>query len=284
MAHRFSGGALVTREDGGGEYVVCCAVHEFTDGREARYHFVFDRGAILERSGAEAAQQFQLIGLVSESLASYRAAGFDQMRGDCTNGVFTAAFEECREMDAAYRSAPHARDVFKEEWNRTAGRPRDEALEKHGPAIEMDIMRDLEKMRGAEREQPGSLAWPEASEPEPKPEYEDQASGIREVSRSDWQMQDDGLTEQFVAVGQGQHGFHYAVFISYQGGDDYRWREGPPWSEQAFPTEVAAREAAHAEMREVEYDNPYEPYEPQWPQAREESTPEPQEPDIDLDR
>lgn len=86
-------------------------------------------------------------------------------------------------------------------------------------------------------------------------------SVIREVSRSDWQMQDDGLTEQFVAVGQGKQGFHYAVFTSYRGGDDYRWSEGHPWSEQAFPSESAAREAAHAEVRQIDYENAYEPEE-----------------------
>jgi hypothetical protein len=122
---------------------------------------------------------------------------------------------------------------------------------------------------------------PEAHGPETERERE---SGIKEVSRSNWQMQDDGLTEQFVAVGRGNEGFHYAVFTSYRGGDDYRWSEGPPWSEQAFPTQDAAREAAHVEMRHADYENSYEPKEPDWPEAREESAREPHESDIDLDR
>jgi hypothetical protein len=55
--------------------------------------------------------------------------------------------EEKAAMEAAWeRSAgPYLRDVIKREHNEA--RPRDEALEKWGPMIEEEIMRDLAKER-----------------------------------------------------------------------------------------------------------------------------------------
>jgi hypothetical protein len=55
--------------------------------------------------------------------------------------------EEEAAMEAAQeRSAiPHLRDVLKREYNEA--RPRNEALEKWGPMIEEEIMRDLAKER-----------------------------------------------------------------------------------------------------------------------------------------
>jgi hypothetical protein len=107
-------------------------------------------------------------------------------------------------------------------------------------------------------------------------EWQERQSGIKEVSRGAWEMQEDGLTEQLVVVGKGGQGFHYAIYTSYQGSDDFAWNQGPPWSEQAFLTQDAASEAAHELMREAgrgsespyKEESPYEPEEPHWPQAR----------------
>jgi hypothetical protein len=72
---------------------------------------------------------------------------------------------------------------------------------------------------------------------------------IKEISRGDWRMGDDGLTESLVIIGESPRGFHYAVYRSYGGGDDYKFQEGIPWGEQAYPTQRAADYAAQREMR-----------------------------------
>jgi hypothetical protein len=96
---RFLVGELVSREDfRGREYGVCCRVWEFEDGRMPRYNFAFDSGAILQRSGSEASREFRLTGRVSESLANYKGENFDQLRKDCTNGVFNRALNEARAL------------------------------------------------------------------------------------------------------------------------------------------------------------------------------------------
>jgi hypothetical protein len=79
------------------------------------------------------------------------------------------------------------------------------------------------------------------------------AGRIKEISRGDWSMGDDGLTERLVLIGQGDRGFYYAVYTSYRGGEDYHFGEGVPWSEEAYETARAADGAAHREIHEEDH-------------------------------
>ncbi len=54
-----------------------------------------------------------------------------------------AAMEAARERSAV----PHLRDMLKREYDEAQKRPRNEALEKWGPMIEDEILRDLERER-----------------------------------------------------------------------------------------------------------------------------------------
>jgi hypothetical protein len=62
-------------------------------------------------------------------------------------------------MEAAQEQSavPHLRDVLKREHDEAQGRPRNEALEKWGPAIAEMIERDMERRRRLEKPLPQSF-------------------------------------------------------------------------------------------------------------------------------
>lgn len=101
----------------------------------------------------------QVNGRVSRDVAGYEFRNVGQFDRDYRAGRFSAAFEEQNRAweDAAIEKAQgrfgitHPRDILGREMDEEAkGRPSDEALEKHGPEIEAQIIRDLETMRKAD--------------------------------------------------------------------------------------------------------------------------------------
>ena len=148
MVHPISVGSLVTakRASGvclAGEVGVCYEVYQL--GNRPGYSFIFERGGYDGFSQEDVKLFLEMSGCASIDAASYKFRNVGQLDADYRAGRFSAAFEEARELDSAFRNAPDARHVFKEESKWAASRPRNEALEKHGPAIEAEIMNQLRR-------------------------------------------------------------------------------------------------------------------------------------------
>lgn len=155
MAGNISVGSLVTaKRDSGvcraGEVGVCYDVYQ--QGSRPGYGFIFERGGYDGFSPDDVKMFLDVTGLVSGEMSGYHFRNVGQLDADYRAGRFTGAFEDGRELDAAFRAGPNARDMLRQEWNRAATRPSNEALEKHGPDIEAEMLREIDKPR-----------WPSAS-------------------------------------------------------------------------------------------------------------------------
>jgi hypothetical protein len=138
-----------------GEVGVCYEVYRLGD--RPGYSFIFERGGYDGFSPDDVKMFLDMTGLVASEMTSYRFRNVGQLDADYRAGRFDGAFEEGRDLDAAYRAGPDARDMLKREWDRAATNPRDKALEKHGGTLEVEATERF---------------WPVAREQQPDTSYE----------------------------------------------------------------------------------------------------------------
>jgi hypothetical protein len=207
MVYPISIGSLVTanRDSGvckAGEVGVCYEVYQL--GNRPGYSFIFEGGGYDGFSPEDVKLFLEVSGCVAKDAVSYAFRNVGQLDADYRAGRFSGAFEDARELDAAFRNAPDARDVYKEEWKRAASRPRNEALEKHGPALEVEIMNQLrresaEPLRSETRVPRPAIAL-SSLDRRAHAAYEDhcklQQTTPTETGRNEWAREWRGLTEE----------------------------------------------------------------------------------------